>query len=132
MNIYPSPIACEPLAQAALTVKFIPRRWKMVLMFIFTVEFIDWNIHPEPSNDESFFSSIIFSDSTTAFADESFPNNTPISFSSMYSSEIPAFANASRLAIYAYSASSESPTRSLLSRMPFKTGRSTIPVRADW
>ena len=40
------PIECEPLAQAALTVKLMPRRWKIVLRFIVTVEFIDWKISP--------------------------------------------------------------------------------------
>ena len=35
-----------PLAQAELTVKFTPRRWKMVLRFMFTVEFIDWKMSP--------------------------------------------------------------------------------------
>ena len=35
-----------PLAQAALTVKFTPRMWKIVLRFMFTVEFIDWKTQP--------------------------------------------------------------------------------------
>lgn len=53
------PIECEPLAQAALTVKLMPRRWKIVLRFIVTVEFIDWKISPEPSSAESCFSSMM-------------------------------------------------------------------------
>ena len=43
------------LAQAALTVKFTPLRWKIVLRFMFTVEFIDWKMKPEPRSAESCF-----------------------------------------------------------------------------
>ena len=60
--------------------KLIPRKWKMVLKFMFTVEFIDWKIIPEPSIAESCFSSIIFEASITGLADESLPKITPTSF----------------------------------------------------
>ena len=36
----------QAFAQAALTVKFTPLRWKMVLRFMFPVEFMDWKIIP--------------------------------------------------------------------------------------
>ena len=80
MNIAPNPIEWLPLAQAALTLKLMPRRWKMVLRFMFTVEFMLWNIQPLPSSAESRFSIIRVWLSTTAFADESLPINTPTSF----------------------------------------------------
>ena len=44
MSMQPSPMAWLPLAQAALTVKLMPRRRKMVVRFIVTVEFIDWKM----------------------------------------------------------------------------------------
>ena len=75
-------MACEPLAQAELTEKLTPRRWKMVFMFMFTVEFMPWKIRPEPIMAESCFSRMILSDSTTALADESLPKITPTSFCS--------------------------------------------------
>ena len=72
-------MACEPLAQAALSVKLTPRRWNMVLMFMFTVEFMDWKIRPDPSIAVSLYSSMIRLVSMTGLADESLPNITPTS-----------------------------------------------------
>ena len=92
-------MACEPLAQAALTVKLMPRRWKIVLRFIVTVEFIDWKISPDPSIAESCFSSMMRAASTTGRAEESLPKMMPTSSSSSISAVIPAFSNASREAI---------------------------------
>ena len=54
----------------------------MVLMFMFTVEFMLWNIQPLPSSAESCFSSISVWLSTVALADESLPISTPTSFCS--------------------------------------------------
>ena len=73
-------MAWLPLAQAALTLKLMPLRWKMVLRFMFTVEFMLWNIQPLPSRAESCFSSISMWLSTVALADESLPISTPTSF----------------------------------------------------
>ena len=42
-------MACEPLAQAPDTVRFIPFSLNMQSRFIVTVEFIDWKILPEPT-----------------------------------------------------------------------------------
>ena len=86
---------CEPLAQAAEMVMLIPLRWKMVLRFMFTVEFMDWNIRPEPIMAESRSFSMMVCESITALADESLPKITPTSLSRRYSSETPAILNAS-------------------------------------
>ncbi len=75
------PMECEPLAHAALTVKLMPLRLKIVLRFMLTVEFIDWNIYPEPISAESCFSLIISAASITGLADESLPNMIPTSCS---------------------------------------------------
>ena len=75
----PRPMLWLPLAQAALTVKLMPRRWKMVFRFMVTVEFIDWNMLPEPSMAVSCFSSIICLHSITGFDEESLPKITPTS-----------------------------------------------------
>ena len=47
------PMEWLPLEHAELMLKFTPRRWNAVLMFMFTVEFIDWNMFPEPIMLES-------------------------------------------------------------------------------
>ena len=90
-----------PLAHAELTVKLTPRRWNMVLRFMFTVEFIDWKMMPYPSIAESCFSSMIFDASMTGLADESLPKMQPTSFCCKYSSVMPAWLNACRLDMYA-------------------------------
>jgi hypothetical protein len=59
MNMEASPIECEPLAHAALTVKFMPFKRKIVARFIFTVEFNAWNTEPDPISIVSFFSRMI-------------------------------------------------------------------------
>ena len=64
---------CEPLAQAALIVKFMPRNLKIVERFIVTEEFIALKIAPEPTRVVSFFSRILSTDSMTDFAVLSFP-----------------------------------------------------------
>ena len=74
----------EPLAQAALTVKLMPLRRKMVLRFMFTVEFIDWKISPDPSIAESCLLSIILAASITGLADESLPKRIPTSWVSSH------------------------------------------------
>ena len=76
-----------------------PRRWKIVLRFIFTVEFIDWNISPEPNSSESCFSAMMLAASITGFALESLPNITPTSCCSRKSSSTPACPKHSRAAI---------------------------------
>ena len=43
------PMACDPLAQAAESVRLMPRRLKITERFIVTVEFIDWKMLPEPT-----------------------------------------------------------------------------------
>ena len=93
---------------------------------IFTV-----NIQPDPRSMESFFSAMRLADSTTALAEESLPKSTPTSLSSRYCSSTPAWAKASRLAMKAYSASSDMPTRSRRSSTPFNTGWGTMPVSDD-
>ena len=120
-----------PLAQAALTVKLMPRRWKMLLRFMFTVEFIDWKISPEPSRAESCFSFMMFAASMTGAADESLPKMMPTSFCTRKSSSMPACSKASFEAMNAYSASSDMPTRRRRCSSPFSCGRSTMPVSAD-
>ena len=90
---------CEPLAQAALTVKFTPRRPKMVLRFMLTVEFIDWKMSADPSSAESCFSFMIWAASITGLADESLPKMIPTSFSRRYSGVTAASSNASLAAI---------------------------------
>ena len=80
MNMSPSPMACEPLAQAALMVMLMPLNLKMVDKFMVTVEFIDWNMAPEPIIWVSLYCKAVVCASMTAFAEESLPNSTPTSF----------------------------------------------------
>ena len=68
-----------PLAHAELTEKFTPFMWKMVFMFMFTVEFMPWKMSPDPIMAESCFSAMMVADSTTAFAEESLPKMHPTS-----------------------------------------------------
>ena len=59
INNVASPMAWEPLAQAADTVRFIPLRWNMHPRFMVTVEFIDWKMAPDPHIAVPFFSMIV-------------------------------------------------------------------------
>ena len=52
-------MAWEPLAQAPDTVRLIPLSLNMQSRFMVTVEFIDWNMAPEPHIVVSFFSRIM-------------------------------------------------------------------------
>ena len=88
-----------PLAQAALTVKLAPRRPKMVLRFIVTVEFMDRKMKPLPSNAESCFSRMISAASMTGAADESLPKMHPTSRSRSCSSPSWAICSAWRAAM---------------------------------
>jgi hypothetical protein len=49
-------MACDPLAQAALMVKFTPVSLNIVAKFMVTVEFMALNMAPEPTKVVSFFS----------------------------------------------------------------------------
>jgi len=66
-------MACEPLAQAPLTVRLMPFSLKMQPRFIVTVEFIDWKMAPLPQRVVSFFSRIVSTAFTLGTVDESFP-----------------------------------------------------------
>ncbi len=67
----------------------------MLLRFMFTVEFIDWKMSPEPSSSVSGRCTSIRSVSITGFDDESLPKMTPTSLWSRYSSSMPACSKAS-------------------------------------
>src|SRR5690606_11121125 len=71
--IYPKPIACDPLAQAALMVILMPVMLNMVDKFMVTVEFIDLKMAPEPIKAVSFFSRTISVASIMALETLSFP-----------------------------------------------------------
>ena len=56
MRSVPSPMACEPEAQAPETVRFMPLSLKRQERFMVTVEFMDWKMAPDPTRVVSFFS----------------------------------------------------------------------------
>ena len=93
------PMACEPLAQAPEMVKFTPLSLNMTDKFMETVEFMDWKIEPEPTRTVFFFSRIISTALIMGAVLLSFPNKTPTSFASRNASSMPAFLNASTVAI---------------------------------
>ena len=92
------PTEWEPLAQAALMVKFMPFNLKIVERFMVTEEFIALNIAPEPTKVVSFFSRILSTDSITDLAVLSLPYKIPISRLSRKSWSILAFFRASIVA----------------------------------
>jgi len=71
--MYPIPMECEPLAQAPLTVKLIPFNLRITPRFMVIVEFIDWNIDPEPIIMVFFFLRNVSAASITAVAELSLP-----------------------------------------------------------
>ena len=70
---YAMPMACEPLAQAPDMVKLIPLRRNITDRFMDTVEFIDWNMAPEPTIAVSFSALMMSTDLITGSELQSFP-----------------------------------------------------------